>query len=431
MTDDDLRDTFGDELTEALRIRSRLRASTEVPVAVLSQVPRRRTRRRLLTATLAVALVASAATVIAFRSPATTTGVRVATSPSSTARPTAMAPSVEARTGVADWTWVSAVQGWALVRKRCGETVCMSLHATDNGGLSWTTVPTPELLDTSAQHSVGMTCATHLCVSGVRFATTRIGWLFGPTFLQTTDGGRRWTRMPGPAVIDVEASQGVAVRLTATDWDACGGGCTSHIERTRLDAGSWRPVSTPAFGTSSLIILGSDVYLVSVPNPGRAGHAELRRSTDAGKTWAEMIDPCTGGSNDHIATSASAAPDGVFVVLCSARQQPMSPFVRISTDGGTTFGPRRPVPLNDFGVVRAASAQTLAVGYSTNSANGVLVSDDQGATWRAAFRPPLTASDLVTLGWEDSTTARVSFSSDTIWTTRNAGLDWTGNQVTP
>jgi hypothetical protein len=137
------------------------------------------------------------------------------------------------------------------------------------------------------------------------------------------------------------------------------------------------------------------------------------------------------GSNDHITTSASAAPDGVFVVFCSARQQPMSPFARISTDGGTTFGPRRPVPLNTLGVVRAASAQTLAVGYSTNSANGVLISDDQGATWRAAFRSPLTASDVVTLGWEDSTTARVSFSSDTIWTTRNAGLDWTGDLVTP
>ena len=39
MTDDDLRDSFGDELTEALRIRSRLRASTEVPAAVVSQVP--------------------------------------------------------------------------------------------------------------------------------------------------------------------------------------------------------------------------------------------------------------------------------------------------------------------------------------------------------------------------------------------------------
>ena len=430
MTDDDLRDSFGDELTEALRIRSRLRAATEVPVAVVSHVPRRRTRRRLVTATLAVAMVASVVAVIAFRGPGTT-GVRVATSPSSTPRPTTIPPSVEASAGVADWTWVSAVQGWALVRTRCGATVCMSLHATSNGGRTWTTVRTPEVLDTSAQHSIGVACAAHLCVSGVRFATTQIGWLFGPTFLQTTDGGRRWIRLPGPAVMDVEASQGVAVRLTSTDWEACGGGCMSHIERERLGAGSWQPVSAPVFGTPSLIILGSDVYLVSVPNLGGAGRAELRRSTDAGKTWTEMVDPCTVGSDDHITTSASAAPDGVFVVLCSARQQPTSPFVRISTDAGTTFGPRRPVPFNDLGVVRAASAQTLAVGYSTANANGVLVSDDRGVTWRAAFHPPLTTSEMVTLGWEDSTTARVSFNTDTIWTTRDAGLAWTGNRVTP
>jgi hypothetical protein len=428
MTDYDLRDSFGDELTEALRSRSRLHASTEVPVAVVSQLPRRRTRRRLVTATLAAAMVASVIAVIAFRSSGTT-GVRVAT-PSSTTGPTT-SRSVEASAGVADWTWVSAVQGWALVRTRCGATVCMSLHATNNGGRTWTTVRTPELVDTSAQPNVGVACATHLCISGVRFATTQIGWLFGPTFLQTTDGGRRWIRLPGPAVFDVEASQGVAVRLTSTDWDTCGGGCTYHIGRERLGTGSWQPVSTPVFGTPSLIILGSDVYLVSLPNLAGAGHAELRRSTDSGKTWTEMIDPCTVGAPDHITISASAAPDGVFVVLCSARQQPVSPFVRISTNGGTTFGPRRPVPFTNVGVVRAASAQTLAVGYSTTNADGVLVSADRGVTWRAAFHPPLTGSNVVTLGWEDSNTARVSFNTDTIWTTHDAGLAWTANQVTP
>jgi photosystem II stability/assembly factor-like uncharacterized protein len=419
MTDDDLRDSFGDELTEALRIRSRLRASSEVPVAALSHLPRRRTHRRLLSATLAVAIGASVVGVIAFRRPGTT-GLRPATSPSSTPRPTAIAPSVEASAGVADWTWVSALQGWALVRKRCGASVCMALHATSNGGRTWTTVRIPEVLDTFAQHTVGVACATHLCVSGVRFATTQIGWLFGPTLLQTTDGGRRWSRLPGPPVMDVEASQGVAVRLVSTEGDACGGRCTYHIQREPLAAGTWQPVSTSVFGTPSLIILGSDVYLASVPNLAGTGHADLRRSTDAGKTWIDMIDPCTVGTGDHVTTSASAAPDGVFVVLCSAGQQPRSPFVRISTDGGMTFGPRRP-----------ASAQTLAVGYSTANANGVLISDDGGETWRAAFHPPLTASDLVTLGWEDSTTARVSFNTDTIWTTRDAGVDWTGNRVTP
>ena len=375
-------------------------------------------------------MVASVVAVIAFRSSGTT-GVRVAT-PSSTNGPTTIPPSVEATTGVADWTWVSAVQGWSLVRTRCGATVCMSLHATSNGGRTWTTVRTPELVDTSAQHNVGVTCATHLCVSGCavcdhagrmvasvrRFCRRRTG--VGGWRPTARSGGRRCR-----GVARCRGATHVDGRANGTD------GCTYHIQREPLGARSWQPVSTPVFGTPSLIILGSDVYLVSVPNLASAGHAELRRSTDAGKTWTEMIDPCTVGARDHITISASAAPDGVFVVLCSARQQPTSPSVRISTDGGVTFGPRRPVPLADVGVVRAASAQTLAVGYSTANANGVLVSDDHGMTWRAALHPPLTASEVVTLGWEDSTTARVSFNTNTIWTTRDAGLAWTANQVTP
>jgi BNR/Asp-box repeat len=429
VTDDDLRDHFGDELTDALRARSRRAPTAELPVPVVSPAPRPRvgTRTRVLTAALAAAIVATGIAVIAFRdhgSPAV-----VATEPTSTAPTTT--PLAASASGVADWTWVTVDHGWALVRRPCGATVCMALRTTSDGGRTWTAVKTPPVLDTYAQHDVGTTCAAQMCVVGVRFATGRIGWLFGPALLQTTDGGRTWTRVKGPDVLDVEASGGVAVRLTTADWAACGPVCANQIERERLATNSWQPVSTPVVSSPSLIILGSDAYIVSVPNLAGAGRTVLRRSTDSGRTWTEATDPCPGGGGAHVTTSASAAPDGVFVVLCSARQPPTTPFVRISTDGGKTFGARRPVPVAGAGAVRAASAQTLAVGYRSGGANAVLVSRDGGRTWHTTLRAAARGSGAVTLGWENATTARASFDSDAIWTTRDGGLDWTRNPVTP
>jgi hypothetical protein len=144
-----------------------------------------------------------------------------------------------------------------------------------------------------------------------------------------------------------------------------------------------------------------------------------------------MADPCGIGTGDHITTSASAAPRGVFVVLCSARRQPISPFVRISTDGGKTFGPPHSVPFNGFGDIRAASAQTVAVAYSATNADVVMVSHDGGVTWQTTLRAPRNANDLVTLGWENAQTARASFNTDTIWTTRDGARGWTHNTITP
>jgi hypothetical protein len=148
-----------------------------------------------------------------------------------------------------------------------------------------------------------------------------------------------------------------------------------------------------------------------------------------------IADPCPPGG--YRTGAASAAPHGVLVVLCVSVGED-SASVRVSFDSGRRFARRHtvaPVPLNTFGPVAAASADTIAVGYSDRDQYGVLVTHDGGLTWRATLARSSgrsRASGYVpSVGWEDAYTARASFNTDSIWTTRDAGATWTENRVAP
>ena len=122
--DDDLRDRFGDELTEALR--SRAQAATTLPpvdtVTVEHRIDRARGRRRLLAAVAAAVVGAGATAAIALHNHATAR-VNVATRSSSTSSaPPSLRPVTS---GVADWTWVSADHG----RRNRGEDAATAARA--------------------------------------------------------------------------------------------------------------------------------------------------------------------------------------------------------------------------------------------------------------------------------------------------------------
>ena len=141
MDDDDLRDRFGDELTEALRSRDRARHRS------ISTSTRSRSTRSCAGSTapagadgsrrgIAAAVGAGGTAVIALHS-RDAARVDIAAGPSTTVtNPPSFKPLAP---GVADWTWVSADHGWALVRNRCGTNVCMALRETTDGGGRWAT----------------------------------------------------------------------------------------------------------------------------------------------------------------------------------------------------------------------------------------------------------------------------------------------------
>ena len=361
--------------------------------------------------------------------------IRVANSPSSTTTgPFSLIPLTS---GVQDWTWVNDDHGWALVRRPCGKTVCVGLRETVDGGRTWTSLPAPDALDTRAQTDRSASCTARPCLSSVRFATPKIGWLFGPALFQTKDGGHTWTRIPGEPVLVVEAANGLAMRVTTTDrtYRDCWRGCNYRIDRMQLGSSSWErlppvPNRLPACSCKE----PTPTTSTRRTGPG-AGQTQLgllerqRRDVDRGRR------PLLPPDNGCRTASASAAPGGVLVVLCVSLEDSYA-SVQISTNRGKTFGPRFAVPGGrvDNAPVAAASAETIAVAYRDQQNHGVLVTHDGGLTWRPTLVRVSTRAENgynSSLGWEDARTARVSFNTKFIWTTRDGGRSWTRNRVTP
>jgi hypothetical protein len=435
MSDDDLRDDFGDELIEALRAGSRAAAEVSEVETLVNRRARSVRTRRILTTVLAasVALIGLGAIV---RSRDDTRHIRVATPSSAT---TTLPPSSTSLTsGVQDWTWVNDNHGWALVRRICGTTVCVGLRETIDGGRTWSSLPTPDALDADgyadAKFGPVAACAARPCLSSVRFATPDVGWLYGPALFQTLDGGQTWTRIPAARVSDVEAAHGIAMRVTSSGT-GCAAGCNYQIDRMDLTATSWaRLANPPVFVNPYLLLQGADAYAVSIPNWAGAGESHLALSRNAGTTWAAIDDPCPGRHTGYRTASASAAPNGVLAVLCVSVTDDRA-TVRISTDRGRTFGPPRAVPGSSFGPIAAASAATIAIGYSAGPQSGVVVSHDAGRSWQSALvtspRSSRTENLSPSVGWQDARTGRASFDTSSIWTTRDGGRTWTENQVTP
>ncbi len=97
---------------------------------------------------------------------------------------------------LADLSWVSATDGWALAAQPCASGTCARLARTTDGGVHWQPLPDPpaRLQDGTVD------CSKVACVSGVRFASPAVGYLYGPALLMTSDGGRTWREQQGPQV---------------------------------------------------------------------------------------------------------------------------------------------------------------------------------------------------------------------------------------
>jgi photosystem II stability/assembly factor-like uncharacterized protein len=421
MTDDELRDSFGDDITDALRVRAHGPAE---PPPVQQELRLARSRRRTVAAAVVAFAVGAAAAVgvavLVTRDDQARVRVGNEGRPPSPTNPSGFIPLA---TGIESWTWVSDEHGWVLLRRPCGEAVCPRLRETTDGGRTWKTRPTPAAR-----------------VSGVRFADAKIGWLFGPSLFETRDGGATWTRVPAVRVRQVEASDGLAMRVTEHDPNCAyfSYGCPEDVDGKALDARTWDRIHKQFF-VPSLIRQGGDTYVVSIPNGAGGGETHIEHSGTAGKTWTAINDPCPSAPAGSRGASVSAAPAGVLAVLCASVTEPgTASAIRVSTDRGRTFGPALAlptVPSTGLPTLAAGSAGNLAVAYSDVRTAGVVVTNDGGKTWHTMLQPSIRPSAASTyppsLGWQDANTARVSFNTDAIWTTHDGGRSWTRQLVGP
>jgi photosystem II stability/assembly factor-like uncharacterized protein len=429
---------------DEVRIRARLHdyadaiePTRDLPAAGRARYRRRLRRRRataVLSGALAVIAVVGIGVGVARRSdhtlklrtghssPATSAPVL-----STTIVPTTLSPGpVVSGEALADVTWISTDEGWALVATDL-------VHTTD-GGTTWRSVSQLPDIKVPFDGVDSDACAAIACVDHVRFADARHGYLFGRAFLTTDDGGVTWTREQADAVVALEVLHGRAFRVVSAH-DCITVGCSYSVETATVGSTTWRRLATPELigDGAQLLYDGPRIYLAAYGNfAGSEPRVKLIRSLDGGTSWQLRPDPCAATSAQRIATSAlAAAPGGFLVALC----QPLDgrvPSVRSSFDAGTTFGPLLPLPLAQGAIVEsiaAGSPTSIVVTAMDGNQQAAWVSHDDGATasWHSTLS--VSASDapisIEFLGFEDAQTGRVAMSPNHLWTTRDGGETWT------
>jgi hypothetical protein len=341
--------------------------------------PRRRARRWLIPAAAAASLVvaASAAAVGVktvtdkpnagpARPPSSLSSPTVATTPpthsraqahSSTSSPPPSTASVIPQFSAADISFDAAGDGFAIASRGCGALLCPGyLLRQAVGAQEWTRAR-------SLTMPIGVDVASCIapCVNEIRFATAKVGYLFGPNVLFTTvDGGRSWTRQSG-SVADLQTSATAVVRVSSS---VCAPDCTYTVSAAEVGNAHWQAATLPdshLTGRSVYLSVATDqTFFLGVDTADATGGA-LFQSVDGGVTWTLLRRGLCAASADGAALSdVSANPAGTLVdYVCST----------ISSHRGyqlTVAGTAGPV---DLGSVPAATGigPRIAIGSTGTS----------------------------------------------------------------
>jgi photosystem II stability/assembly factor-like uncharacterized protein len=339
-------------------------------------------------------------------------------------------------------SWISVTEGWALAAQPCAAGTCTLLAHTTDGGQYWQVLPDPP----AAIQEGTTNCTVNACVSQVSFASSTVGYLYGPALLMTTDGGLTWHVQPGLQTGTLTVAGGQVYRGAFTS-DGCPGPCQPSLQEAPAGSADWRTIigqiTEPDRGNfGQIAVSGPDVLvdmIGSLAGPFPA-NAIVYRSADGGATWARLAaDPCSGlgpggSAEEDDLTGLAAAPGGFFVGLCYRRES-MGSFVITSTDGGATWQATAAAPSGQaLGLVTAVSPGTIAVATEATGGNGswtaqLLETTDGGGHWDVA------ATDVQDLGGDGSAPAWIGFETPLagqwlgdphgIWTTADGGLHWT------
>jgi photosystem II stability/assembly factor-like uncharacterized protein len=365
--------------------------------------------------------------------PSAPTPTSAPTTPISTAA--SSDPSGLAGFQIIDTTFVGTTDGWALGTAEClsGRGVgCSAMVRTTDGGTSWLAVPPPP-----AHVPHGASSCADPCVSGLRFANDKIGYAYGPGVLfMTTDAGRSWHRQFGGAD-RLETLDGNVIRVSI---QGCGMSCPT-VQTAQIGTSVWKPAPLAGipYGaggfTAALARTGRNAYIWAdswAKNSDSPVVAAFYTSHDDGHTWTRRADPCSfvpntlpGGAS--AAMSMAPAADGSVTVACISNGGGMNRPISMatSTDDGRTFTTtaRQTMPANrGVDIVGAASSRVLFLG----GPDALYRTTDGGQRWTKVVSGAASSEQSHGAGFEDGATGHwVSDSGRTIWTTRDAGANWT------
>ncbi len=277
-------------------------------------------------------------------------------------------------------TSVTSVGGgvtYVLGMAPCSNTPCTSMARTTDGGAHWVGIRPPRVdLATDGSTPAG-------AVSGVRFANSRDGWLFGGALYATHDGAGSWHKLSiGAGTVQqvaTDGSQAYALVGSCSDSAACTG---LRLYSTAVASDSWQPVSGVAgsgslgaisLGRSATVSIGNEIWVRS------------------GSGWSRAVSVRCGAGLSGVAAAADDSSVHAFCGEGAAGSLYLMPYT--STDSGrswhaaATNGTALRLHSGQLSVTAASANVLAATTGGSGLGGGVAVSRDGGATWATASLP--------------------------------------------
>jgi hypothetical protein len=305
--------------------------------------------------------------------------------------PTLAAPSAQAAGSidVQDVSFVSSDQGWAL---GSGELV-----STTDGGARWTRLPGPP---------AGL---VH-----IRFASPQVGyaWTTTGSLWITTNGAASWQPGGLTQVLSLETAAGWV-------WSIAGPQPYPSIWRAPAGSTAWTNLGPTPDRSATLTVHGDVAYVVGQQGAGPiAPSLEVFVGTQPGRH--ESL-PCGQGQTYVPFAALGVSTDGLVYLVCDAMNNQPSPPTQTqlaykSVNEGSSWSADNPSPPQPPRGVTAVVGERFA----WNSGPDLYVLTGHG--WHVALIDGGHGFSLV--GFETDTQGLALGTNGYLWMTRNGGTSW-------
>ena len=212
-------------------------------------------------------------------------------------------------------SFINPEQGWVLGSAGCGS--CISLQATQDGGMTWTALPAPEVPVSGYSQAPN-------AVNDIYFADRFNGFLFQPGLEMTHDGGETWTSAILPPVMEVTGGGRYLYALAESV-----GPDSASLWRTTVGSNVWAPLSLPSehvpFAGVQLSVEGDTLLFLQKGQLGPVRTSSqvgtLWTSTDAASHWVQRSVPCAPDDGGAAVVSIAHGNPDAWLVDCFDNEQ--------------------------------------------------------------------------------------------------------------